>query len=172
MAQIQPQPIEGNTKRKLHPSLNIDMTPMVDLGFLLITFFIFTTSMAEKRITRLIMPKEGDSTDLAESKALTAILGADNKVFVYAGKWHDAVAGQNIVSTNYSVYEGLGRFIRAKQKQLGKKRDDLVLIIKPLSTASYQNVIDALDEALINNVQKYAVVDAGAEEKDYLNSLK
>ena len=99
MAQIQPQQIEGKTKRKLHLSLSIDMTPMVDLGFLLITFFIFTTTMAEKRITKLVMPKEGDSTDLAESKALTALLDANNKVFVYTGKWEDAKAAQKIIQT-------------------------------------------------------------------------
>ena len=41
MAQMQDQPANGKTKRKLHSQLSIDMTPMVDLGFLLITFFIF-----------------------------------------------------------------------------------------------------------------------------------
>ena len=60
MAQIQESSVAGKTKRKIHPSLNIDMTPLVDLGFLLITFFIFTTTMAEKRTTNLVMPKDGD----------------------------------------------------------------------------------------------------------------
>jgi biopolymer transport protein ExbD len=172
MAPIQTQAIAGTTKRKIHPSLNIDMTPMEDLGFLLITFFIFTTTMAEKRAVGLIMPKDGDVIDLAESKALTAILGGDNKVFVYAGKWEDAVTNQKIVQSNYSLYQGLGDLIRTKQKQLGQKKDKMFLIIKPLGSASYLNVIDALDEALINNVQKYAVVEASTEEKNYIGKLK
>jgi hypothetical protein len=66
----------------------------------------------------------------------------------------------------------MGSFIRAKQKQLRKEKDDLMLLIKPLSTASYQNVIDALDEALINNVQRYAIVDASAEEKAYIDHIQ
>jgi hypothetical protein len=66
----------------------------------------------------------------------------------------------------------LGNLIRAKQKQLGQKRDGLVLLIKPLSTASYRNVIDALDEALINNVQRYAVVEASSDEKQYVKNLQ
>jgi biopolymer transport protein ExbD len=173
MAQIQPQPTEGKTKRKVHPALSIDMTPMVDLGFLLITFFIFTTTMAEQKALHLVMPKEStDSTEVGERKALTVILGKDNKVFVYAGKWQSAVNHKGISQTNYNVYQGMGSFIRAKQKQLRKEKDDLMLLIKPLSTASYQNVIDALDEALINNVQRYAIVDASAEEKAYIDHIQ
>jgi biopolymer transport protein ExbD len=144
---------------------------MVDLGFLLITFFIFTTSMAEKRTTNLLMPKEGKPADLAESKALTAILDKNNKVFVYAGKWNADANSKNVVETNYNLYQGLGSLIRAKQKQLQQNKDGLMLLIKPLNGASYQNVIDALDEAVINNVQRYVIVEATQEEKLYIQNL-
>jgi hypothetical protein len=118
------------------------------------------------------MPKEStDSTEVGASKVLTVILGKDNKVFVYAGKWQDAVTNKGVAQTNYNEYQGMGRFIRAKQKQLKKDRDDLVLLIKPLGTASYQNVIDALDEVLINNIQRYAIVEASAEEKAYTEHI-
>lgn len=170
MAHIQDQPVK--TKRQIHASLHIDMTPMVDLGFLLITFFIFTTSVTGKRAADLIMPKDGEPTGLAESKAITAILGGNNKVFVYAGRWDNAVNGKNITETNYNVYLGLGDFIRAKQKQLKNKRNDLMLLIKPLNDASYQNVIDALDEALINDVRRYAIVQATTEEEQYIQQLQ
>lgn len=172
MAQIQESPIAGKTKRKIHAALHIDMTPLVDLGFLLITFFIFTTSMAEKRSTNLIMPKEGAPTNVAESKVLTVLLGGHNKVFVYAGKWEDAVSGQKVLPSDYHLYKGFGNLIRAKQKQLAENKADLVLLIKPLSTASYQNVVDALDEALINNVERYAIVEASGEEKQYIERLQ
>ncbi|MGN6164734.1 MAG: ExbD/TolR family protein [Flavisolibacter sp.] len=172
MAEIQYRSPTGKTKRKLHAQLSIDMTPMVDLGFLLITFFVFTTSMAEKRAMHLIMPKDGEPTGLAESKAITAILGGNNKVFVYAGKWDNAVSGKNIAETNYNVYQGLGIFVRAKQKQLKNKRNDLMLLVKPLNDASYQNVIKALDEALINDVRRYAIVQATVEEKQYIQRLQ
>lgn len=172
MAQIQPQPMEGKSKRKVHAALPIDMTPMVDLGFLLITFFIFTTTMAEKRATSLIMPKEGEPSRLSERKALTAILGKDNKVYVYAGKFENAMKDNKIISTNYTTYQGLGSLIRAKQKQLNQDKSGLMLLIKPLNMASYQNLVDALDEALINDVQRYAIVEASAEEKAYVASIQ
>jgi hypothetical protein len=93
-------------------------------------------------------------------------------VYVYAGQWQKAVNNKGVSQTNYNVYQGIGSFIRAKQKQLKKDKDDLMLLIKPLSTASYQNVMDALDEALINNVQRYAIVDASAEEKAYIEHIQ
>ena len=162
----------GKTKWKTHSMPGIDMTPIVDLGFLLITFFILTTSMTEKKASTLIIPKDGDPTPLPESKALTAILGKDNKVFVYTGKWEDAVNNQKIMLSDYNVYHGLGSLIRQKQQQLAGKKDDLVLLIKPSKEATYQNIINALDEVLINNVQRYAVVETSAEERLYLETLR
>ena len=121
MAQILESPLAGKTKQKHHAALHIDMTPLVDLGFLLITFFIFTTSMAEKRSTNLIMPKEGIPTGVAESKVLTVLLSGHNKVFVYAGKWDDAVSGQTVIQSDYHLYKGFGNLIRAKKSSWQKK---------------------------------------------------
>jgi biopolymer transport protein ExbD len=97
------QPLPAPGKRKLH-SVKIDMTPMVDLGFLLITFFIFTTSMAEPKITKLLMPKDGRETNVPQSKALTVLLDK-NKVYVYAGQWKDAIASNAVVQTTYDVLQ-------------------------------------------------------------------
>lgn len=83
MAQMEMQTCENKkTKRKLHPSLRIDMTPMVDLGFLLITFFIFTTTLSEKKLMKLFMPANGTPTPTGESKVLTVLLGQHNTVLV------------------------------------------------------------------------------------------
>ena len=174
MAQVQLQPATaGRTRQKIHSFLKIDMTPMVDLGFLLITFFIFTTTMTDKNVTRLIMPKEeGKPIDVPASKSMTVLLGSNNKVFVYEGLWDEAKNQNKISATDYNEYKGLGNLIRAKQKQLqstAKENDGPIVLIKPLEHSSYQNVIDALDEMTINGITKYAIVDATQEEKAYIN---
>jgi len=74
----------GNKKR--NQKLKIDMTPMVDLGFLLITFFIFTTSMGEPMATNLFMPKDGPETNVSEATVLTVLLAGENKIYYYDGK--------------------------------------------------------------------------------------
>lgn len=147
------------------------MTPMVDLGFLLITFFIFTTSMAEPKITRLIMPANGEPTPVKQSKTITVLLDKD-KVYLYDGEWTEAQEKNTILESGYDVKTGFGNFIRKKQAQLDTKseKEGLVFIIKPLPSSSYQNVIAALDEVQINNLQHYAIVDALNDEKKFVKS--
>jgi len=70
--------------------------------------------------------------------------------------------------------DGIGEVIRRKQKTLeasGKfpvDRRGLMLLIKPGDGATYRNLIDALDEVLINDVKKYAVLDPNTNEIRYL----
>ena len=157
--------------------LKVDMTPMVDLGFLLITFFVFTAEIAKPMETRLIMPSDRiDSTKIENEKVLTALLGDNNKVFVYHGTWKDAVQSGAIYETSYSTLNGLGRIIRLKQKTLEQRfgsavRMEFMLLIKPAEASSYQNVIDALDEVLINDIKKYAIVELTPEEKFYVKNV-
>jgi biopolymer transport protein ExbD len=163
-------------KRKLHPALRIDMTPMVDLGFLLITFFIFTTTISEKKVMKLYMPPDGPSTKLGESKVLTVLLGQGNKVYAYEGKFEDAVRENRITATTYNEGNGIGNLIREKQKKLQatdmkEGRNTLVFLIKPTKQATYRNTVDALDEATINDVKRYMIVDVSPEEKSYLQKM-
>ena len=155
-------------------NLRIDMTPMVDLGFLLICFLVFTTTMSEPKAADLVVPKEGPPILIKNSTSLTILLGKANRIFCYDGNWSEAVKANAVQSTNYSVNNGLGDIIRQKQRlmngQKGNKegRNDMMLIIKATKEASYKNLIDVLDEVLINDVKHYAFVEPTAEEVSYL----
>jgi biopolymer transport protein ExbD len=169
MANIEVQAAEKKqTKRRLRPSLRIDMTPMVDLGFLLITFFILTTAMSEQSTLKLYMPHAGDPTPLGRSRVLTVLLGSDNKMYAYEGAFEEAKKDNKIVATSYNEAAGIGELIRQKQRQLQRSsktgKEALVYLIKPTRLCNYKNVVDALDEATINGVKKYMLVDASAEE--------
>ena len=99
--------------------LTIDMTPMVDLGFLLITFFVFTTTISTPPVTDLHMPKDGLITNrLPEDLALTLLLDGDNTIYYYHGDFTEAVKANNIFETGYSTTSGLGKIIRQKQKDI------------------------------------------------------
>src|SRR5512138_286643 len=84
-------------------STRVDMTPMVDLGFLLITFFIFTTTMSTPSTMKLFMPKDEknpkDLTEVKESGALTIMLGKDNGLYYYEGQLKED--GSNFKSATY-----------------------------------------------------------------------
>jgi biopolymer transport protein ExbD len=154
--------------------VRIDMTPMVDLGFLLICFFVFTTSMSEPKVTDLFMPKDGPVTPFRNSFSMTVLLGNNNKVFCYDGMWNEALLNNAIIQTNYSIENGVGSVIRTKQKNMNllknskDARKDLMLIIKATKDASYKHLMNVLDEVLINDVRHYAIVDPTDEEINYL----
>ncbi|RYY85241.1 MAG: biopolymer transporter ExbD [Chitinophagaceae bacterium] len=159
------------SKRNVHAAPRIDMTPMVDLGFLLITFFIFTTSMTETRALKLIMPADGPPGKTPQSATLSLLLDS-NRVFAYRGLWEQAEPSGAIQATSLNVYTGAGSAISALQQSLrttGRHDSDLVLLIKPTSRATYQQMVDALDLALIYRVKRYAVVEPEANEQSYLS---
>jgi biopolymer transport protein ExbD len=154
-------------------SLKVDMTPMVDLGFLLISFFVMTTELAKPTTTPLYMPKDGPPIELRTSDALTVMIG-DNKIYYYNGDWDHAIESDSILETNLAGEYDLRKIIMNKQKLLDitqqhkEGRDGLMLLIKPARTASYKTVVDVLDETTISRVKKYAIVKLSPEESEWL----
>ena len=166
--QLQSKPTEKGFAKRHLPALKIDMTPMVNLGFLLITFFIFSATMAEQKATDLYIPKDGAPTNISNSNVLTALLADGDNIIIYEGGWKEAAAAKNIRLTNHHLSKGLGSFIRAKQNALGQKKNDLMLLIKPTDQSTYNNLINALDEALICDAKRYAIVAPTPEEMNYV----
>ncbi len=136
-------------------STRVDLTPMVDLGFLLITFFIFTTTMSQPTAMKLFLPKdveEKDQNKLKASGALTIMLAKNNNVFYYEGEL--APDGSNFKSTNF---KDIRNIIINKKKVTDPK--DFMIVIKPGPESTYKNTVDMLDEMQINDVKRYAMVD-------------
>jgi biopolymer transport protein ExbD len=159
-------------RRSKKLSTRVDLTPMVDLGFLLITFFIFTTTMSEPAAADLFMPDDSKvdrPTTVGNSAALTVLPAPGNKVFYYHGEMTDALKTGAFGITSYSVKDGIGQVIRDKQVAMDRSmpgsRKDLTLMIKPHSGSNYQNVVDMLDEVQINGLKHYALMDITEPEK-------
>ncbi|HVZ56318.1 MAG TPA: biopolymer transporter ExbD [Chitinophagaceae bacterium] len=157
----------------------IDMTPMVDLGFLLICFFVVTTTMSEPRRADLFCPKAGPPMKIRASAAVTLLLGADDRLYYYTGDFWQALGAKAIRSLSYSVYargagvSGLGAVIRDRQAALaavGHPPGDLVLVIKPGPGATYRNLSAVLEEVLIHAVKHYALVDPDEREMAFLEA--
>jgi biopolymer transport protein ExbD len=150
-------------------STRVDMTPMVDLGFLLITFFIFTATMNDPAAMQLYMPKDTDKQEelnkAKESGALTILLGKNNQVYYYEGQL--AADGSNFMSTNF---KGIRDVIINKRRTTPP--DDLVIVIKPNEEATYKNTVDILDEMTINDIKRFALVDITPQENEPLKATE
>ncbi|NTS42732.1 biopolymer transporter ExbD [Flavisolibacter sp. BT320] len=156
-------------------STRIDMTPLVDLGFLLITFFIFTATMSTPNTMRLIMPKDEKDpekqTEVKESSTLTILMGKDNHVYYYEGQLKSD--GSNFSSSTYKeireVIQNKRTAVMQQGRALGQHPDsldkDFVVVIKPNADATYKNTVDVLDEMTINGVKRFAIVDISEPDK-------
>jgi len=177
--------INSNTGHKRHKtgvrrskklSTKVDLTPMVDLGFLLITFFIFTTALTTPKAMKLYLPAGDVPTPAGQSAVLTVVPVSSNKVFYYHGDMSSAIQNNLYGVTNFALSSGIGDIIRQKQMALSQNpkytKNDLMLIIKPSANANYKNIVAALDEVLINDLKHYAVVDLDPAEKDWLAGLR
>jgi len=154
-------------------STRVDLTPMVDLGFLLITFFIFTTTMSQPTAFKLFLPDDKvipeDQNKAKESGVLTIMMGADNHIYYYEGQLKPD--GSNFLSASYNGENSIREIILKKKAEVrSRSRDaenpekDFVVVIKPSVDCNYQNVVDILDEMAINVVKKYALVDISEGE--------
>lgn len=167
----------AGVRRSKKLSTRVDLTPMVDLGFLLITFFVFTTNISKPVVMSVHTPapETPNVVTLApESATLTLVLLDNNQVFYFHGKLEEAIAAGLYGITGYHLQNGIGEVIRQKKAsmiKLGKKATEVILIIKPSSLASYQNCVDILDEVRINDLKIYALVDLDEADKKALQSL-
>jgi biopolymer transport protein ExbD len=166
-------------------STRIDLTPMVDLGFLLITFFIFTTTMAKPKTQSLTMPKnddtikEEDKTKIKESTVLTALLSKNHLVYYYEGIGSDPSKAPNVQVSKLNAAKGGIREaiinLRKKVEDLKKvpgsnifEKDKATVIIKPDTNSTYDDVVNILDEMIINDITVYAIVDIASEDRKYI----
>ncbi len=168
---------KAGVKRQIRRDPRTDMTPMVDLGFLLISFFVITAQLSQPYSTSLFMPKDGPPTKTGETSALTLLLSADNTVYYYEGQWTVALAQGQIKRTGFSPKNGIGDVIAAKQLMLDTRmrsdtgRNELVLMIKAGKEASYGAVMKAVDEVLIHRVKRYVLVSPDPEETAWLSKM-
>lgn len=169
MAASQPAPTTGlrSARRSFRRVLHPDMTPMVGLGFLLVTFFLLAADFTKPTVLPLSMPVKprmhGEPTEIGPCVgAMTVILGKDNKVHYYYGLLSvDVKPG---LHTTDLTATGLRQVLLKKKAEVGK----FVVLIKPSNKAKYRNMVDVLDEMSIIDAYRYALVDMAQGDYDLL----
>lgn len=174
-------------KRPKKLNTRIDLTPMVDLGFLLITFFMLATTLIKPQTMEITMPSDKEVIDdektvAKASQAVTVILGENDKVYYYFGKTEQA----QIIETDYSS-QGLRKVLLQKNFSIVQQVNDLkvekgktkmsdesykdqlskiksgknapVVRIMATDDSDYKNLVDALDEMNICYISRYAIID-------------
>ena len=159
---------KGGKVRSKKQSTRIDLTAMVDLAFLLITFFIMTTTLAKPKAMDLAMPdkdeKTKDQLPIAASRSLTLLLGSNDKL-----EWYLGEPGKSAPEVISYGKDGLRKLLVEKSKEVQEKTGKTIfVVIKPSDKSKYKNVVSVLDEMNITNIQMYGIVDISAAEIELL----
>lgn len=166
---------KGGKVRSKKQNSKVDLTAMVDLAFLLITFFMLTTSLSKPQSMDLGLPdpnEKGDDTKVDENRTMTILLGDNNKIVRYVGLLATPVKGgapKDFVYGKAGIRQELLLRKELVLQYTGKKEKGMIVIIKPGKKSNYRNLIDILDEMSIVDVPTYAIVnDFSPEEKKLL----
>lgn len=179
MAEIQEKDSggKGGKVRSKKNSGKPDMTPMVDLGFLLITFFMFTTTFSKPNMMKLNMPEKDDeepekqeTSEIKLSNTITIMMGKDDRVFWYQQAVSD-VKVEDLHETDYSASGIRADIMKKKMSAIDSSK--FTIILKPTKEATFKNTVDILDEMEITGNKLYAIVDVQPqEEKAYEEKMK
>ena len=132
----------------------VDLTPMVDLGFLLITFFIFTTTMSTQTAMKLMMPADSnDSTKVAASGAITLVARNSGIGFMRGNSF----AEEQVPWNDKAQLRDKLLQVRKELLQASGNDDKLFVHIVPAGTARFGQIIDLLDEMTICGIRRYAL---------------
>ncbi len=171
--------IISSNSRKSTP--RIDLTPMVDLGFLLITFFVFTANLNKPNTMDIFMPREGGTpTEIPHHTAMTIFLSKEHHIFYLTS--YDAMnnAFDKLRSTNFQnngIREALLQHTAsvnmafANHQKGSTNHDTPFILIKPDASSQYSDLVDLLDELAIANIHHYAIMDIDKNESDAIQKL-
>ena len=162
---------KGGKVRSKKSSTRVDMTAMVDLAFLLITFFILSTTLNKPKAMDMVMPDKDDQHDqlpVPASRTMTILLGSNDKVDWYMGE-----PGKSAPTTDNYGKSGLRKALLENYDKVKKESGkEMIVIIKPSDKSDYANLVAALDELNITNIQEHAIVDITPVEVDLLKRDK
>lgn len=169
---------KGGKVRSKKSNPAVDLTAMVDLAFLLITFFMLTTSLAKPQVMPLAMPDKSDedivpvSDKIDEERLLTILIGKNNSLLWYVGRFDEPKIAPDQTEFGKDGIRNvlLEQIARAKAvaKRDGKPDQSLIVNIKASDKSIYRNLVDILDEMAITKPQLYAIGDITEPEIELL----
>ena len=165
---------KGGKVRSKKVSTRVDLTAMVDLAFLLITFFMLTTTLSKKKAMDMVMPDKDDQHDqlpVPASRTMTILLGSNDKVDWYMGE-----PGKSAPTVDNYGKDGLRKALIENGKKVAETHaapnNFMIVLIKPSDKSTYENLVTTLDEMSITGVQSYAIVKITQPEIDELKKQK
>lgn len=161
----------GKVRSKKNSNAKVDLTAMVDLAFLLITFFMLTTSLNKPNAMDVAVPDKNkdnpeERMEIADDRTVTLLLGKDNKIVWYVGQFKEPIVAPTTVEFGP---EGIRQVLLQKLKEISQTTGkDAIIVIRPSDESTHLNLIEILDEMKITDVKIYTLSEILDVEKEYL----
>jgi len=159
---------KGGKVRTKKKATRVDLTAMVDLAFLLITFFILTTTLNKPKAMELIMPDKDDKNTqmpVPETRTMTLLLGKGDKL-----EWFVGEPGKSTPQIEGYGKNDLRKTLIDENQKIKDSHGGLpmIVVVKPSSESTYKNVVNVMDELNIVDIEQRAIVDITPVELDLL----
>ncbi len=143
---------EGGSKKKKRAPILIDMTPMVDIAFLLLIFFMVTTVFRAPQTMELnIPPDKDDKVEIAESNVLLIYMLDDDSIF-----WQ---IGRDMTPEELAL-EDIQDFIKEKEVENAEEHDGeskLVTLVLIQRTSPYEQMVNVMDELQLGAIDRFSI---------------
>ncbi len=145
---------KGGRKKKRRLAIHIDMTPMVDVSLLLLTFFMLTTAFNRPQAMEINLPPSDTKVEVAETNLMTLLVTPDGSIYYHIGtkppqkvEWKDF---RNLIINS------------------NKANSRLITLIKVSRKAKYQDMINILDELNVDNVTRFSLAPMTPQDQQAL----
>jgi len=166
MAELNYSPGKSGGKRSVKRiSAHVDLTAMVDLAFLLITFFMLTTVLTKPKAMPVIMPVKGPDGAVPETRSMTICLGKNNHVLYFLGLIQKPLIGPAITNGGQGMRAAILQMNKHVLSTTGKS---MIVVLKPSDHSVYANLVDALDELKITQAPTYAIAQISPTDVELL----
>jgi biopolymer transport protein ExbD len=149
----------GSSKKRKRKRIGVhlDMTPMVDIAFLLLTFFMLTTVFSRPQAMEINLPESDEPVDIAQSKLLTLRVGADDQLY-----WNMAQDAPEAVAFD-ELHDLIVRQMAAV--------DGLIVLVKVDREANYTSTVDILDELAMADMTRFALAPMTVEDVEAIRGV-
>jgi biopolymer transport protein ExbD len=161
----------GGKVRTKKKNTRVDLTAMVDLAFLLITFFILTTTLQKPKAMDLTMPDKDEKNDaqlpVPATRTMTVLLGSGNRAEWYMGQPDNPLTPPEVVKLGNSkqMREAL---IEQNKKVLAASGKQMIVLVKPSDKSTYVDMVTMMDELNIVGNEQRAIVDISSIDIELL----
>lgn len=155
-------PNERSTKKKGRKhskriGFHLDMTPMVDVAFLLLTFFMLTTTFSKSNTMEINIPPEAVEVKVAESNVMTLRISDDFKAYCSLGE--EAPRSMPLYDSGDTGQMALSGQLRSLLRQQTAANEKMVIVVKISGKARYKHLVDIIDELNLMKIGRFSLDD-------------